>query len=200
MADFPHAHKSIVSLLNDEANKTKTWVHPINQQHYIFDTPSFNEYDKTTVPIEDLIRDNDLNNPIALNNHPEIWSPTGSEDDIHPDQFVYDPSKNTSKNDVIYGTRKLDGRIVLSNGRHRIKALGNGGYTHAIIPVYDELINSDDVLKKDYHSGDENALKAVIRGYRYIPNYDLKTQKRIRDQFKIKLALLRELRKKQGLR
>lgn len=97
--------------------------------------PRFVGYQMTEVPIDKLIEDNDLNNPVALSNHAQWWSPTGNEEDIDPSKFKYDESKY-NKQEVINGTlNKLNGKITLNDGRHRTRALKNDGYTHIVIPI-----------------------------------------------------------------
>ena len=114
----------------------------------------FKYYADETIPIDDLIKDNDLDNPVALNNHAETWSPTGSEDDVHPDQFQYIAGKDLNANELINGTRKIDGRVILNDGRHRVRALKNAGYTHVRIPVHHAIFDDDidDGLKDDYYN------------------------------------------------
>ena len=130
------AFKDIPSLLDSEYPNEKVWQNPSIRNQQIAER--LKNYKLEKIAIDDLIKWNDLNNPIALNNHAGIWSETGDEEDIHPDQFVYKPNLDTSVGEVINGTRKLDGSIRLNDGRHRIRALKNGGYTHAIIPIIDE--------------------------------------------------------------
>lgn len=130
------AFKDIPSLLDSEYPSEKVWEHPKTKQKYIDD--NFKGYKLEKVSIDDLIRDNDLNNPIALNNHPETWSPTGNEEDIDPSKFQYNAELDNSNSSIINATRRANGQLRLNDGRHRIRALKNGGYTHALLPIIDE--------------------------------------------------------------
>lgn len=134
-------YKDIKSLLEAEFPEKKVWSLPKNKLDYFNahkNDGSFNGYELEEVSIDDLIRDNDLDNPITLNNHPETWSPTQSEDDIHPDKLEYKADLDTSPSDIIYGSRLANGKIRIGNGRHRTRALKNGGYTHLNIPIFND--------------------------------------------------------------
>ena len=133
----------------------RVWEQSPIKKRYIRENPDvFKYYADEVIPIDDLIKDNDLDNPVALNNHAAIWSPTGDEDDIHPDQFRYESQKDTNFGDVINGTRLLNGSVRLNDGRHRVRALKNAGYTHVRIPVHHAIFDDDidDGLKDDYYN------------------------------------------------
>lgn len=95
--------------------------------------PYFENHKFQKVPIDTLIKDNNLNNPTVLN-YRAPW-----EGDINKYQF--DPNKDKS---FVYGTKTPDGRYRIGDGRHRIRALANGGYTHVNMPILDET----EVMKK----------------------------------------------------
>ena len=191
MADFPHSYKTIPSLLADQYNDTKTWVMPTNKQHYRANHKNdlYKYYDDEVVSIDDIIRANDLDNPIALNNHAEIWSPTQSEDDIDPSKFKYDSKKDIDKSDLIYGTRKLNGDIILSNGRHRIRALKNDGYTHAKIPITNEILTDEYGLRDTYYTASDpkilNGIASTLPSfYKHDPKLIKEVQRLFREQAK----------------
>lgn len=127
---------------------------PTNKRYIRKNSDVFKYYADEIIPIDDLIKDNDLDNPIALNNHAETWSATGNEEDIHPEQFQYIATKDTNPSEIINGTRKIDGTVRINDGRHRIRALKNAGYTHVKIPVHHAIFDDDinDGLKDDYYN------------------------------------------------
>lgn len=100
------------------------------KQDFIKRDPYFAKHQFTKVPIEQLIKDNDLDNPISLSNRNDLWGK-----DIH--QYRYDSKQDTNSHDVIYGTLR-NGKIRLANGRHRIRALANDGYRNVWIPILKE--------------------------------------------------------------
>lgn len=136
---MPQVFKS-PGALADNILQEKVWNHPQSKLDYFkaHQNDAFKDYNIEKVSIDDLIRDNDLNNPVALNNHPETWSPTQSEDDIHPERFEYKADLDNRPSEVINATRFPGGRIRLNDGRHRVRALKNGGYTHVNIPIYNQ--------------------------------------------------------------
>lgn len=172
--------------------KERGWLHSQPKIRHIHSNPAFHDYDIEKVSIDDLIRDNDLDNPVALSNHAEIWSPTGNEEDIHPEQFKYLSDKDQDPTDIIYGTRKLDGSIKLSNGRHRIRALKNSGYTHVAIPVHEALMDTNGALNADYYSGQIKPLRVWLK---YLPysEFSPDQQRLIQNKIKGKIKYLEYL-------
>ena len=90
-------------------------------------------YDVESVDLKKLIQDNGLGKPGELDYHREIWQGD-------PEGWEFDPEKvrDWLYSDCIYGVRKADGRILLSNGKHRCLALYNSGYDSIEMPVLDE--------------------------------------------------------------
>ena len=94
---------------------------------YITSNPYFKNHQFKKVPISQLIRDNDLDNPVSLSNRREMWG----------ENPIYQKQKDKNSRDVIYATLR-NGTYRLANGRHRIKALQNSGYENIWIPVLEE--------------------------------------------------------------
>ena len=137
--------KFIADMIKDSQDEKRVFNMPQNKVDYIKKDEYFKNHKFQEVPIDTLIEHNDLNNKVALSNHAQLWSPTGREEDVDPAQFKYEPEKDNDAHDVIYGSSR-NGIIKLSNGRHRVRALKNAGYTHVNIPVYSD--EKDDIIKK----------------------------------------------------
>ncbi len=147
MPDYPHLwtnmHKSYG--YDHPGMNTKTWIHSpgkINQIHANSDY--YKDHDIEKVAISDLIDWNDLNNEEVMKGKESTWGNKGVN------SYRYTPSKDTDITDIISGARDKQGRIILNNGRHRIKALQNSGYTHVVIPVIDDKLAQygEDLFKK----------------------------------------------------
>ena len=146
MSDYAHSYKDIDSLLRSEFNNSKTWYHKRSNVNSMLNEPNiteFHNYSLERIPIDDLVKNIDYD---SLGDKDE-WKTDGITD---VSKFVYNPKKDTNPRDIINATRKKDGTYHINNGRHRLLALKNGGYTHAVIPIYDEAVNTDPYLKNDY--------------------------------------------------
>ena len=168
----------------------RVWEQSPIKKRYIRENPDvFKYYADETIPIDELIRANDLDNPIALSNHAETWSATGNEEDIHPDQFKYNSSKDTSFGDIINGTRLINGDVRLNDGRHRIRALKNAGYTHVRIPIHHAIFDDeiDDGLRDDYYGNTESSmLRKIANAIPYISQRSPEVNKILVRMFKEK--------------
>lgn len=100
------------------------------KQNFISKDPYFANHRFQKVPLSQLIKDNDLDNPIALSNRSDAWGK-----DIR--NYHYDSKRDENPHDVIYATLR-NGKMRLANGRHRIRALANDGYRNVWIPVLEE--------------------------------------------------------------
>ena len=157
-------YKDIDSLIEGEYEKI--WSHPRSSPNKVRTNPELKGYDLEKVSIPDLVKSNDLSNKVNMSNHYEMWSPTGQEEDLNPDAFVYDREKDMNPNDFIRATREIDGTIKLANGRHRIKALSNGGYTHAMIPVHDKFFDTNPLYAAAYEDAKNGNLNLALRQIR----------------------------------
>ena len=193
MADYPHYYKKLHQYIGGD----DSWIHKPSKINFIHTSPRFKDYDIEKISIDDLIRDNDLNNPVALNNHAELWSPTKDEDDIHPDQFQYKEELDTDPYDIIYGTRNADGTIRLANGRHRVRALKNMGKNYVTIPIHDAFVDSNGDLAKDYYSGNVQALRGWLK---YLPYSEFSKEDRetIKNKIERKIAYLKMIEQFKG--
>lgn len=123
-----------------EESAGKAFEMPKGKLDYIAKDPFFKRhYEMKDVPISRLVKDNDLDDPVSLSYHAE-WS-KGEDEDGYPiydiGSFAYDPAKDSSDGDVIYGSER-NGKLILANGRPRVKALANGGYETIRMPVLKE--------------------------------------------------------------
>lgn len=126
--------------LNEEASKI--FYLPKKQREFIDDNSYFKDRNAKleVVPIDTLIDDNDLDNKDTLSNHQALW---GS----NPEEYKYDSSKDSSAWEIPNATRLKNGKLSINDGRHRIRALKNDGYTHIELPVIvDESMNESVVL------------------------------------------------------
>jgi len=106
----------------------KIFAPTYNQFQRVKNDPYFANHKFVTVSIADLIRDNDLDNPASFTRH-GLWG------DDHT-KYKYNKYKDEG---LIYATKNKEGQYKLGDGRHRIRALANSGYTHANIPVLDDV-------------------------------------------------------------
>lgn len=147
MADYPHVYKTIDKMLGSEWGVgDKVWSHPRSNAFKMSSEPNltrYKDYALEKVPIDDLIKNIDYS---SLGER-EDWQTNGVTD---PTKFVYDPKKDNNPLHIINATRKSDGSYQVNEGRHRLIALKNGGYTHAVIPIYDEFVNSNQDFKDVY--------------------------------------------------
>lgn len=91
-----------------------------------------------TVPIKQLVDDNDLLNDWDLQSyHQRQW------DNKKASEFSIDKGKVNSMriSEVPYVVRKKDGKLELGDGRHRTRALYNDGYEYVTLPVITESIS-----------------------------------------------------------
>ena len=90
------------------------------------------------VPIEQLVKDNDLLNDEDLQSyHQTQWGNKPAS------EFSIDRNKVNSMrtSEVPYAVRKKDGRLELGDGRHRTRALYNDGYKYVELPVINETLD-----------------------------------------------------------
>lgn len=98
-------------------------------------------YTLKTLSIERLVKDNDLlNNDIY--NHEELWG-------NNPDDYIFGDReiRDWKYSDIMSCTYK-NGKYVLDNGRHRVRALYNDGYKYIEILIHNENTNEQLLLKK----------------------------------------------------
>ena len=119
------AHKEYLDKAKTDPNATYEEPLDLSQTKH----PYFKDFKPETVDVEQLVTDNSLNDEDALNYGEERgW------DIEHPNDWKYDPEKNK---DVIYAVRR-NGKLILGDGRHRVKALNNSGHKKVKILVKDE--------------------------------------------------------------
>lgn len=89
-------------------------------------------YELKTVSLQKISDDNDLDDKdkSLSSSRPQMWGT-----DVN--KYAFDGSKirNWEYGDIMSAEERPDGTLELDNGRHRCKALLNGGYTHIEIPV-----------------------------------------------------------------
>ena len=87
------------------------------------------------LPIDKLVKDNDLLNDDDLQSyHQGEWQHKKAID-FHLDN---DKINNMRASSVPFVTKKKDGTLAISDGRHRTRAAYNDGYTHVEYPTYKE--------------------------------------------------------------
>ena len=87
------------------------------------------------LPIDKLIKDNDLLNDDDLQSyHKGEWNHALAKD-FHSDK---DKINSMKMGGVPFVIQKKDGRLLISDGRHRTRAAYNDGYTGVEYPVYSE--------------------------------------------------------------
>lgn len=106
-------------LLGVELNKT--FKMPKAQLDYMAIHPYFKNAEMQVVPLEKLVKENDLENPDVLSNRKRSKK--------------YNKKQNNTKEDIIYGKLQDDGKIRIADGRHRIFALYNSGYDSIEMPI-----------------------------------------------------------------
>ena len=100
------------------------------------------------LPIDQLVKDNDLLNDDDLQSyHQGEWNHALAKD-FHIDN---DKMNNIKMSNVPFVTRKKDGTLAISDGRHRTRAAYNDGYTHVEYPLYVEesLHEYDSIVKAE---------------------------------------------------
>ena len=109
------------------------------------------------LPIDQLVKDNDLLNDDDLQSyHQGEWNHALAKD-FHIDN---DKMKNIKMSNVPFVTRKKDGRLLISDGRHRTRAAYNDGYTHVEYPLYvEENLNES---KQEYQKKFDARTRAHI--------------------------------------
>ena len=87
------------------------------------------------LPIDKLVKDNDLLNDDDLQSyHQGEWEHKKAVD-FHLND---DKINNMRASIVPFVIKKKDGRLLISDGRHRTRAAYNDGYTHVEYPTYEE--------------------------------------------------------------
>ena len=87
------------------------------------------------LPIDQLVKDNDLLNDDDLQSyHQGEWNHALAKD-FHIDQ---DKVNNIKMSNSPFVIKKKDGRLLISDGRHRTRAAYNDGYTHVEYPTFVE--------------------------------------------------------------
>lgn len=172
MADYPHSYKTIPALLDSAGYGTKSWANPTSKNDFFErEKDYFKYYDYESVPIEQLVKDN----------------PFEGSENYHD---KYDYHKDNNQTDVVYGTRKMDGSIRLASGRHRIKALANAGYTHAYIPIHEEILPDEWALRETYYTANSpkilNGIATTLPSFmgHHSPEYIKRLQKLFRQKAK----------------
>ncbi len=109
------------------------------------------------VPIEQLVKDNNLLNDCDLESyHKALWGNKPAS------EFSIDTNKVNSMRttEVPYVVRKKDGKLELGDGRHRTRALYNDGYKYVELPVINETLNSPntELPKNDFSKEDDKLI------------------------------------------
>ena len=101
------------------------------------------------LPIEQLVKDNDLLNDEDLQSyHQRQWdNKLAKEFSINQDKI-----NNMRMSEVPYAVRHKDGKLELGDGRHRVRALCNDRYKYVVMPVISEGLKEDLELSKEYDS------------------------------------------------
>lgn len=144
--DYNHNYKRIDAYLRNEQPGEKVWSNPRNVQWEFQKHPDYPDHELTKVKIDDLLKNVDYS---TLGNHRADWEVNG---ELNPRLFSYDSKKDTNLHHLINATQHNDGSYDINDGRHRLIALKNAGYTHAVIPVYDEFVNSNEFFKDFYQN------------------------------------------------
>lgn len=109
----------------------------------------YRTYELKKLPIDKLVQDNDLLDDEGLESyHEENWDWEKAKDFTINQDLV----RVTPVGEIPYVTENND-KLELGDGRHRVRALYNDGYTHVILPVTvslirEELQTKEDVLKE----------------------------------------------------
>ena len=105
------------------------------------------------LPIDKLVKDNDLLNDDDLQSyHQGEWNHALAKD-FHID---HDKVNNIKMSNSPFVIKKKDGRLLISDGRHRTRAAYNDGYTHVEYPIYveeklDEFYHEVELDDRDYY-------------------------------------------------
>ena len=92
-------------------------------------------YKLKTISIQKLVEDNDLLNDEDLESyHKTTWN-NSKANDFHIDEEKLSSMKPS---EIPIATEREDGKIKITDGRHRIRALYNDGYKYIKIPVNKE--------------------------------------------------------------
>ena len=127
--DYNHAYKKIDAELRDEQPGQKVWSNPRAYEHNYHPNENYKEYKFRKVPIDTLLNSIDMT---TMDNHQDAWSVNGKYD---PALFKYDKFKDNNFNNFIRATRDENNKYTVDDGRHRLFALKNDGYTHVVIPI-----------------------------------------------------------------
>ena len=132
----------------DEDLNDKTLRFPKDKLDRLIDTlkDTYKNIHVETLPIDKLVKDNDLLNDDDLESyHERIWNNAKAKD-FHIDKSKID---SISAIGIPFVTKKKDGRLLLSDGRHRTRAAYNDGYKFAEYPVYvEESLINEKIVKK----------------------------------------------------
>lgn len=87
------------------------------------------------IPVQKLVEDNELMNDAMLESyHQEAWKNAKAKD------FHIDESQiaSTRRSGIPFAVKRKDGKITLSDGKHRTRAAYNDGYNFVEYPLYSE--------------------------------------------------------------
>ena len=127
--DYPHSYKQLDVFLKNEQPGEKVWSNPRAYVHHFKPNENYPTHMFRKVSIDDLIKGIDMQ---TMDSHQDIWSVDGKYD---TSLFQYDKDKDTNLNDFIRATRDENNNYKIDDGRHRLIALKNGGFTHVVIPI-----------------------------------------------------------------
>lgn len=116
------------------------------------------------IPIDRLSKDNSLGNDETFNmgNTHSWW---GSE---QGNKFRYDPIKDNQVNSFPNATFK-NGQYKIGDGRHRVKALQNAGYTHVNMPVFEsQNLYPEDAPKEPT---EQEYMEKAVQTFGTTPNF-----------------------------
>jgi len=125
--------KSVDETLAEDDKKKDTFKLPEKIKNEFLDFYNkYHNYEFKKVPIEKLIEDNDLLNDEDLESyHTKNWNGAKAKD-FHIDN---DKINKITISEIPYATERENGKIILGDGRHRIRALYNDGFKYIELPI-----------------------------------------------------------------
>lgn len=140
-----------------ESENNLTYRMPREYINKIKQDPYFDQYELKTLPIEVLVKDNDLLNDKNLGSyHQEIWG-------TKPDKYIFDNGRLGEWGYYPPRVTKRSDGYKLSDGKHRIRSLYNQGYKNIELFVLKESI-----IKKNTIPPDSKILKSILSEFHII--------------------------------
>lgn len=179
--DYAHSYKTLDAKLRNEQPGEKVWSNPRAYVHEFNPNENYRTYRFRKVPIEALTNSIDMS---TMDSHQDAWLVNGKYD---PTLFKYDKNKDTNFNDFMRATRDENNKYKIDDGRHRLLAIKNDGYTHVVIPIRQVFSNGNEEYNAMLSDVNEKNLPMYIRWInRQIKNgsYDKESAKKLKSMLR----------------